>query len=436
MKLSNFQLPTPNSPKRVIALIDCNNFFVSCEKIFRPDLEGRPVVVLSSNDGCAVARSNEAKALGIPMGAPAFKFREIFEKHRVVKFSANFDLYGDVSERITRLLREVTPQIEVYSVDESFMDLAELNIKDLTEWGKNVRTRILKEIGVPVSIGIAQSKTLAKLAAARAKKAEELAGVLDLSNIDPKYLIQTPVEDIWGVGRRLGPRLRVEGVATAYDLARMRPQLARKMMGVHGEQMVAELNGVCCLPVRIRGKVRQSLMHGRLFGEDTKDPEVIRAAIATLTSRAASRLRKDGLLARKAGVRLATNRQRPGYLRHYAEVHFGTPTADTGLLSSQLTQTAHEIMRHGILYHRADIYLYDFVNKDTIQTDLLGYVDIPEDLRSQARLRAVDALNARYGKRAVHYAAEDLSGRWKPKHNMRSPRYTTHWGELPEATLR
>lgn len=421
--------------QRIIALIDCNNFFVSCERVFRPDLKGKPVVVLSSNDGCAVARSNEAKALGIPMGAPAFKYRQLFKEHGVVQFSANFDLYGDISERITRLLKQVTPQIEIYSVDESFLDLSELGITDLTEWGKHVKSRILKEVGIPVSVGIARSKTLAKLAAERAKKSKELAGVLDLSDADPKYLVQTPIEDLWGVGWRLAPKLRAHGVATALDLAKMRPQLARQLMGVHGEKMVAELNNVYCIPLQVHGKVRQSLMHGRIFGEDTSDLQIINAAVASLVNRAAARLRQDNLLAYTAVVRLATNRQRPGYIKHYNTVHFAAPTADTGHISNQLIQKVKQTVRRGILYHRADIYLHNFVNKNGFQMDLLGKVNITTDKHAQARLSAVDGLNARFGKRTVHYAAEDLSKRWKPKYQLRSPRYTTHWQELPILNL-
>ena len=222
----------------IFALVDCNNFFVSCERIFRPDLEGKPVVVLSSNDGCAVARSNEAKALGIPMGAPAFKYRDVFERHNIVKFSANFDLYGDISRRIITILTTITPKIEVYSVDESFLDLSELAITDYTAWGEMVREKIMQWVGVPVSIGIAPTKTLAKLASDRAKKEPDLRGVLDLATITPEarneYLRAFPIEDIWGIGRKLSPRLRAIGVGTAGQLADLRVQQAQQLMGIHG----------------------------------------------------------------------------------------------------------------------------------------------------------------------------------------------------------
>ena len=396
-------------------------------------------MVLSSNDGCVVARSNEAKAIGIPMGAPRFKFKQLFIDHKVVQFSANFDLYGDVSERITRLLVEVTPQIEVYSVDESFLDLSELAIPNLRDWGKMVKHRVQKEIGVPVSIGIAHSKTLAKLTSEYAKKDPALEGVLDFINITTEerqaYLLNTPVGDLWGVGRRLSPKLRAEGITTALDMANIRPSHIQKLMGVHGLQMMAELNGTSALPLATTKKVRQSLMHGRVFGNDTKEMQVIEAVIAGLTARAALRLRKDNLLARKASVRLTTNRQRPDYQIHYAEINFDTPTADTGFMVNKLIEAFKEVMKNGLLYHRADIYLHDLVDKASFQTDLFGKVSIETDAKSQARLGALDALNDRYGKRTVRYAAEDLSGSWKPKHDLRSPRYTTHWQELPTLNL-
>ncbi len=421
----------------IFALIDCNNFFVSCQKLFRPDLEGRPVIVLSSNDGCAVARSNEAKALGIPMGAPAFKYRSVFHQHSVVQFSANFELYGDISERITRLLTSITPRTEVYSVDEAFLDLSHLKIKDYTAWARSLRQRILTEVGIPVSIGIAPTKTLAKLAAERAKKTAELKDILDLYSLDAQgrafYLLQTPIKAVWGVGWRLAPKLKGEGIFNALELSRMRPQQAQAMMGVHGRQMVAELNGTTCHRLEPIGKVRQSVMHGRLFGHDTDDLQVLEAAIANLTARGALRLRREGLLARRAVVYFASNKHKPDYQRQRAEMIFRTPTADTGVITAELVRLTQQMFRPGMPYHRGDILLHDLVPQDRFQADLLGQVDLVKDARSQAKLQALDGLNNRYGPRTVRFAAEDLSARWEPKHELRSPRYTTNWDELPVA---
>ncbi|HSX30834.1 MAG TPA: Y-family DNA polymerase [Candidatus Saccharimonadales bacterium] len=420
------------------ALIDCNNFFVSCERLFRPDLEGRPVVVLSSNDGCVVSRSQEAKDLGVPMAAPHFKFRELFRRHGVVAFSANFELYGDVSERITNLLASITPRIEVYSVDESFLDLSQLDITDYTAWGHMVRASVLQHVGVPVSIGIAGSKTLAKLASDRSKKLPELGGTLDLTKQGTdtdNYLAQMPVRDIWGVGHQLAPRLKAEGVHTALDLRHMSPQLAQQLMGIRGRQMVAELNGTVCFPAQQAHKPQQMVMRGRQFGEDTREFYVIESAIASLAARAAAALRRERQLARRAAVVLRTNRHRPGYQQVTEEVRFYTPTADTGIITSQLVRLLGSTFRSGLEYHRTDVLLYDFVSEQSLQTDLLGTVDTDADTKSHRKMHALDTINLRHGKNTLRFAAEDLSQRWRPRHQLASPRYTSAWDELPTSYL-
>lgn len=423
----------------MFALIDCNNFFVSCERIFRPDLEGKPVVVLSSNDGCAVARSNEAKALGIPMGAPAFKFRQIFEKHRVVKFSANFELYGNIARRITNILCELTPRIEVYSIDESFLDIGALPIGNYTAWGEAVRERIMRDVGVPVSVGIAPSKTLAKLASDIAKKHDEHRGVLDLATITANeratYLQQVPVQDVWGVGWRLAPKLRAYGVSTARHLAALQPRHAQQLMGVHGRQMAAELNGTCCLPLAPLRNVQKSIMRGRTFGEDTNQAYVIDAAIATLATQAAFRLRSEGQAARRAGLLLETNRHKPGYRRWYREITFAAPTEDTGQIIAALTAQFAEIYHERQFYHRLNTFLYDTSPAASLQTTLLDAKLPARHDRNHRRMAAVDAINQRFGRGRIHYAAEDLSNAWRPQRRLSSPRYVSNWTELPGAHI-
>lgn len=421
--------------RTIFALIDCNNFFVSCERLFRPDLEGRPVVVLSSNDGCVVSRSAEAKRLGIPMGAPAFKYRQLFDRESVIRFSANFELYGDISRRITRLLTGITPRTEVYSVDESFLDLSQLEVDDYSRWGREARRRLLDEVGIPVSIGIAYTKTLAKLANSRAKRDESLDGVLDLADIPREiklfYLKNTPVKNIWGVGRRLAPKLQAEGVYNALDLARLAPRRAGQLMGVHGRQLAAELNGQDCHPLAPYSRIRQTVMKGRMFGEDTGRFEVIEAAVASMTARAALVLRHERLAALSACLYLSTDLHKPGYRRHKHPVSFRTPTADTGEITSSLVAAARTSFNPDLRYHRANILLFDLVPENMFQTDLLGETDPGRSQKSLNRLRAVDTINGRYGKRTLHYAAEDLSKAWHPRRQLRSPRYTTEWDELP-----
>jgi DNA polymerase V len=421
--------------KPTYALIDCNNFFVSCERLFRPEIEGKPVVVLSSNDGCAVSRSQEAKDLGIPMGAPHFKFRDFFKQHGVVAFSANFELYGDISERITNLLTSITPHIEVYSVDESFLDLSELSVDHYQAWGHVVRASILKHVGVPVSVGIAGSKTLAKAANDRAKKLPELGGSLDLSEQGggtDRYLAGLPVQDVWGVGWRLGPKLRAEGIHTALDLREMNIHRAQQLMGIHGRQMIYELNGTACLPLALAHKPQQMIMRGRQFGEDTREFYVVESAIASLAARATATLRRERQLAHQATVTLRTNRHKPGYQRVSKTVCFHTPTADTGLITGQLVQLLADTFNPRLAYHKADILLTGLVPEAGLQTDLLGTVDLTANQASRQKMRVLDSINKQHGKGTITFAAESLSQAWQPRKRLVSPRYTSAWDELPE----
>lgn len=421
--------------KPIFALVDCNNFFVSCERLFRPDLEGKPVVVLSSGDGCAVSRSNEAKALGIPMGAPAFKYRELFEKHNVTRFSGNFELYSDVSRRITSVLQTVTPRIEIYSVDESFLDLSELPISDYDEWGRRVRDLIFQWVGVPVSIGIAPSKTLAKLASTRPKKDSSLGGALSLVNKPAAFmdhvLASTPIEDIWGVGWRGAPKLRAQGVGNAKHLAELTPRRAQQLMGIHGRQMVAELNGTSCYPLELEGKLPKTISATRTFGEDTHNLYVLEAALATFVNTTTFKLRRSGQLAQSASFFLTTNRHKPGYASWSKQIHLDMPTADTGMLIQLLTNELRRTYNPAASYHRAGVWLSDFLPDDQLQTDLLGIVDTTAHDRSKRKMSAVDELNHRYGRGSIRFAAEDLAISWRPKRKLRSPRYTSSWDELP-----
>lgn len=420
----------------IFALFDCNNFFVSCERVFRPDLEGRPVVVLSSNDGCAVARSNETKALGIPMGAPAFKYRQIFRENGVIQFSANFELYGDISRRITRILTDLTPRIEVYSIDEAFLDLSELPIHDYTSWGHMVRERIWREVGIPISLGIAPTKTLAKLASERAKKDARHAGVLNLEGIPEEdvalYRGQLPIQDVWGIGWRGAPKLRSLGLGTAQDVARLAPRQASQLMGIRGRQLVAELNGTSCFPLQGLHAKAKSISRTRTFGEDTHELHVVESAVASFAVQAAYKLRASGQRTRRAGLFLTTSRHKPNYKVWNTEVIYDVPTADSGLLAETLVQALAKVYDRSAAYHRAGIWLYDFAPDNLLQTDLLGKVDVQDQKRSQARMQALDAINARYGKHTMRFAAEDLARNWEPKHKLRSPRYVSNWEELPE----
>lgn len=474
----------------MFALVDCNNFFVSCERLFRPDLMSVPTVVLSSNDGCAIARSNEAKALGIKMGEPAFKLRERFtlidgpkmtpffdtnqSKPILVVFSANFALYGNLSRRIAQTLARITSKMELYSIDEAFLDVGELVINDYTIWGRTLAATIQRQVGVPVSVGIAPTKTLAKLAADHTKHHPEIGGAFALVNAeqtaraatiaatereqggeskatryprgdkpslekDPLQLLAaTPIQDVWGVGWRLTPKLKAEGIHTAADLARMEPKWAGQLMGVHGRRLVAELNGVCCIPLAYTHKPQEIISRGRQFGHDTDDEATLTAAVATMAAQACHTLRVEKRLTTHATVRLSTNRKTINYRSLQRDAHFYTPTADTGLVTRQLAKLLqYELKRRDSstgskpLWHKAEVTLWGLVSAHHLQTDVFGFVDAAQNEHSTMLMDALDAVNKRYGKHTLRYAAEDLSRAWHPKKALASPNYVSNWEELP-----
>lgn len=372
------------------------------------------------------------------MGAPHWQWREFFKQHGVVPFSANFELYGDLSERITNLLASITPSIEVYSVDESFLDLGELDIADYTAWGTTVRDSILKNVGIPVSVGISPSKTLCKVANDRAKKLPELGGVLDLSQqgaITDHYLNSLSIADVWGVGRQLAPKLRADGIHTALSLRTMSPKRAQQIMGIHGRHMVYELNGVACLPLMQDHKSQQMVSRGRQFGEDTNEGYIIESAVTTLSTRAAAILRREHQLASRATVILQTNKYKPGYQQVSREVQFATPTADTGVIASQLVRALSQPYNSRVLFHKAEVLLYDLVADNGLQADLFGTVDMSQHSKSNAKMRAIDAINLKHGPGTIKQASEALSKAWEPRKDLCSRRYTSAWADIPEVRL-
>jgi DNA polymerase V len=466
------------------ALIDCNNFFASCERLFRPDLLNRPVIVLSSNDGCAVARSNEAKELGIKMGEPLHELKRRFcvvdgttmkpFMHsllpQVVAFSANFELYGEISRRVAATLARITPRLELYSIDEAFLDISKVDIADPEAWGRALAAKIYREIGIPISVGIAPTKTLCKLAADHAKRHPECEGSQYI-RIDPadipvpstgasdkqagkwrllsseatkapqegqallenwaKLLTPTPIQDIWGIGWRLAPRLRAEGIHTAMDLACMPPKRAQQVMGITGRRTVAELNGISCLPLSSHHKPQQVISRGRQFGHDTNDLDTVSAAVARMTNHACQALRREGRLAMRATIWLMTNRKKPGFTVTHYDVRFYTPTADTGYTAHQLLTMLRRSFDTRHAWHKTEVTLWDLVPDTGLQTDVFGAVNPAVYTHSTALMAAFDAVNRKHGKGTLHYAAEDISHAWYPRRAMQSPHYTSSWNELP-----
>ncbi len=414
------------------ALVDCNNFFASCERLFRPELTNRPVAVLSNNDGCIVARSNEVKALDIPMGVPLFKVKDIVRAHNVTLFSANFELYGDVSQRIVQLLREETPLIEVYSIDECFVDLSELAGLDPEKWARRVQARVMQEVGVPVSVGIAPTKTLAKVASTYAKK-HGGTWVIGDDDARMKLLDDLPIEDIWGIGRRLAPKLRDKGVSLAGQLVRASDKWLGAQFNVTGMRMIDELRGQARLPFGDSHDQRKSIMRSRSFGHTVRASHELEQAVATFASQAAARLRAQDSVCRGIVVFLTEKKDDSGRFRSSSHlVTLTEASAHTGELIRAALQALAAVYDEGAAYKKAGIVLVDIRDVGAWQLSLIENKATKRE-SGVSLMNAVDELNKRFGSGTVWNASESRAdAHWHSKRESRSPRYTTAMQELPK----
>jgi DNA polymerase V len=419
---------------KIFALVDCNNFYASCERIFNPSLEGKPIVVLSNNDGCIIARSNEAKALGIRMGEPVFKARHLIEQHQVTVFSANFTLYGDISHRVMSTLATFVPEMEVYSVDEAFLDLTGFELHNLDTYGRKIRETVLKWAKVPVSIGIAETKTLAKIAGEIAKTSPKTKGVLDLtrSRHQDRALSLIPVEDVWGVGRRYAEKLRSRRIFTALDLKKADDKWIMKYFPVPLMRTVQELRGVSCLPLEHSPPPKKGIMTSRSFGYPIEHYGELKQAVASYAARTGEKMRQDGLAAQHLMVFITTNRFRPDQPQYSNStvVHLPVATNCTHELIHYATAGLAQIFKEDYLYKKAGVMALELVYADQIQRNLLDFNDREKWDRL---MHALDRVNADFGAGTLRYAAEGLEKRWKMKQEHRSRRYTTHWQDLPLA---
>lgn len=421
-----------------IALVDCNNFYVSCERVFNPRLEGVPVVVLSNNDGCAVARSGEVKALGIKMGEPWFKMKDIANKHGIIALSSNYTLYGDLSARVMSILSNFSPNQEIYSIDECFLDLAGFAPESLMDYGQRIRQTVKQGVGIPVCVGIAETKTLAKLANHCAKKS--LAGsdgVCDFGLLNEQQLSTLfagiPVGEVWGIGRRITEKLGVLGVETIEDLRRAAPEYIRQQFSVVVERTVKELNGIPCIELDEVGVPRQQIMVSRSFGSEVTRLEDLSESVSYFTSRAAEKLRHDVSVASSLCVFVRTNpfkEEAPQYQRSIIVPLF-QPTADTTKLVHASLQGLKAIYRSGFGYKKSGVLLMGLQPKETIQVTLFD--DPVEQARSDSMMRVMDAINRKMGQGSLTVAASGIRQRWAMRRERKSPSYTTDWGELPVA---
>lgn len=408
------------------ALVDCNNFYASCEQVFRPDLRDRPVVVLSNNDGCVVARSPEAKALGIGLGDPYFKIRYEFERSEGVAFSSNYALYGDMSRRVMDTLRTFTDDVEEYSIDEAFLFFSD-PLPDLSSRALTVRSTVRQWTGLTVSVGLGATKTLAKLANRLAKKGAGVCNLINHGDIRG-VLSEVSVEDVWGIGPRYGRMLASYGIVNALQLSEADDQWVRRQMTVLGLRTVLELRGISCLGLDQTLQPKKSIVRSRQFGRAVIELEEILEPLASYVSAAARVLRMQGSVAGAMRVSIATSRFDE---YSYANSTFRTlpwPTAHTGELIDWACQYMRQIYRPNFAYRRCGIMLTALTPADTLQTSLLTQEHY--DGKKRALMEVIDGVTAQWGERALHWAREGLGQGWRMRQGRRSPRYTTCWDEV------
>lgn len=422
-----------------LALVDCNNFYVSCERVFNPKLEGKPVVVLSNNDGVAVARSNEVKALGIRMADPWFKMEKIARQNGIIALSSNYTLYGDMSARVMSILSTFSPRQEIYSIDECFLDMEGFEPKSLIAYGQTIRQTVKRNVGIPVCVGIADTKTLAKLANLCAKKG--LAGsdgVCDFGSLGEaqgrrELFASIPVGDVWGVGPRITQKLLSMGIQTVEDLRTANAEKIRSQFSVVLVRTVNELNGIPCIELEEVGTPRQQIMVSRSFGSMVTALKDMTESIAYFATSAAEKLRQDGSVAASVCVYIRTNPfkdDEPQYQQSLV-VPLRQPTDDTIKLVSAALQGLKAIYRSGFHYKKSGVMLMGLQTKEAIQSTLFD--EPAKQAKSASMMRTIDAINHRMGPGRLTLAASGIHPRWAMRREKKSPSYTTDWNELPVA---
>jgi DNA polymerase V len=414
----------------MFALVDCNNFYASCERVFRPELNGQPVVVLSNNDGCVIARSNEAKAFGIPMGAVAFQYRKQFEEHNIHVFSSNYALYGDMSQRVMNILGQFTPEVEVYSIDEAFLKFNGFEHYDLQAYGVEMRKRIQKWTGIPISVGFAPTKALSKVANKIAKKFPEKTNgsyVIDSEEKRLKALKWTKIEDVWGIGFQHAKRLKALNVHTAYDFTQLPDEWVRKQMSVVGLRLKHELEGKPRLDMELP-QTKKNIATTRSFEKAIYTFEELRERITTFSVICSEKLRKQGSCCHSLVVMLKTNKYREGVTRYYYHRVMMLPYASNSALTLTkfAVQGLQELFQEGLEYKKAGIIVGDLIPENQRQFHLFE----DEDPRHLPLMRAIDATNKKLGQTKIRMAGQDPKRTWKMRQEHLSPRYTTHLNDV------
>jgi len=421
-----------------IALIDGNNFYVSCERVFQPELEGKPVVVLSNNDGCVVARSQEVRALGVPMGAPWFKLRDLAKQHGIIAKSSNYTLYADMSQRMHSVIGQFAPEQEIYSIDETFLDLTGFN-RDLVEYGLQIRQRVRQWTGIPVCVGIGSSKTLAKLANHSAKKVlvpDMANGVVNFNQMSSPDLNQLfssiDVGEVWGVGRRNKERLYGLGIQTVKDLRDSSVSRIKKEFNVVLARTVAELNGESCLALEEVAPPKQQIVSSRSFGQPVYLLQDLNEAVVSYTSRASEKLRKQNHVAGAIQVFLQTNPFKPDEPQYNngVTVKLVRPTDNSFRLSEAALYGLKRIYKPGYAYKKAGVMLMSLCPADQVPVDLFSGFDEPDTQRAKNLMATLDEINAKMGRGTVRSAGEGIQKAWAMRSGNKSKAFTTDWEQL------
>jgi DNA polymerase V len=411
-------------------LADCNNFYASCERVFDLSVRDKPLVILSNNDGCVISRSQEAKDLGVPMGTPLHKIKPLIDKHKIEFFSSNYALYGDISARVMNGLNDLCPAVEVYSIDEAFLDLSIIPDDELFTFGVDVKKKIAKWTKIPISIGIAPTKSLAKLANRYAKKNFKEVGVfvIDSKEILQKTLKETPIEDVWGIGRKHGKFLKSEGVNTAYDFTQLPENFIQKRFSIVGLRLYKELKGQSCLNLTDVIEKKKVIQHSRSFGKYVQSIKELEEAVSTFANKCAEKLRSQDSCACTVSVYIRTNpfSNKPQYYNGIT-MNFDIPTSSTFEIQQKVLWGLKQIFVQGYDYKKAGVSVMGIVGKDEIQGNLFA----PEpNGNSQKISNLMDKINAKFGKETLKFAIQGTNNVWKGNASKVSPKYTTLWKDL------
>ena len=421
----------------MFALADCNNFFASCERVFRPDLQGKPVIVLSNNDGCAVARSNEAKALGIKMGDPLFKIKDIVNKHKVAVFSGNMALYGDMSQRVRWVLEDFAPSIEVYSIDEAFLDLRGMQNIDFDQYAKTISKTCYKMTSIPVSVGIAPTKTLAKIASKLCKQYPRLQGGCYMHRPEDieKVLRKYPIEDVWGIGRKTVYKLKLMGINTAYDYTTLSESRVRSLFNITGLRTWKELQGIPCIEFEDGFEAKQSICVSRSFSSEIYEIKELQEQIANFSASMAEKLRKQCSVVSEIVVFAYTNRFKENEPQTHgsALISFITPTADVRTIVSKTVAATKALFKEGYGYKKAGVVASKITSEKSIMHSLFEDTETTE--REHKITSVLDNINKTFGKGTIKLAVQG-SGHIKSSSDNQSPHYTTLWTDIPKVTVK